>query len=49
MPYTICTYEHDNMGACSIQYVLDVVKTEDKQQFLDYIETWDCILGKRYE
>ena len=35
------------MGACCIQHVIDVLKTEDdKQHFFKNIETWDCILGK---
>ena len=34
------------MGACSIQDALDVLKKEDKLQFLDNLEKWDCILGK---
>ena len=46
MPYNACTYEHINMGACSIQDALDVLKPEGKQQFLDNLETWNCILGK---
>ena len=35
MPYNAYTYEHVNMGACSIQSALDVLKKEDKQQFPD--------------
>ena len=37
------------MGACSIQSALDILKDGDKQQFLDNLETWDCILGKCME
>ena len=34
------------MGACCIQDVIDVLKPEDdKQQFLDNVETWGCIVG----
>ena len=32
------------MGAASIQSALDVLKREHKQQFLDNLEKWDCIL-----
>ena len=47
MPYEIHTYEHVSMGVCRIQDAIDVLKTEDdKQQFLDNIEKWDCVLGK---
>ena len=34
------------MGACSIQSALDILKDGDKQQFLDNLEKWDCVLGK---
>ena len=34
------------MGACRIQDALDILKDDDKQQFLDNLENWDCILGK---
>ena len=34
------------MGAASIQSALDVLSGSDKQQFLDSLEKWDCILGK---
>ena len=42
------THEHVSMGVCCMQDAIDVLKTEeDKQkQFLDNIETWDCVLGK---
>ena len=46
MPYNIYTYENVSMGACSIQSALDILNDDDKQQFLDNIEKWDCILGK---
>ena len=46
MPYNVYTYEHVTMGACSIQSALDVLKDDDKQQFLDNLEQWDSILGK---
>ena len=46
MPYNVYTYENVNMGACSIQSALDILKDDDKQQFLDNLEKWDCILGK---
>ena len=42
----IYTYEHVIMGVCCILDAIDVYKNEDKQQFLDAIETWDCVLGK---
>ena len=46
MPYNVYTYETVNMGACSIQSALDILKDGDKQQLLDNIGKWDCILGK---
>ena len=46
MPYNVYTYGNVNMGACSIQYVLDVLKQYDEQQVVDNLETWNCILGK---
>ena len=46
MPYNVYTYETVSMGAWSIQSALDVLKYDGKQQFLDNIEKWDCILGK---
>ena len=45
MPYNVYTYENVSMGAVSIQSALDVLNDEDKQQFLDNIEKWDCVLG----
>ena len=45
MPYNIYTYETVSMGACSIQSALDILKDEDKQQFLNNLEKWDCVLG----
>ena len=41
MPYNVYTYEN-----VSIQPALDILKDEDKQQFLDKLENWGCILGK---
>ena len=35
MPYNVYTYENVSMGACSIQSALDILKDDDKQQFLD--------------
>ena len=46
MPYNVYTYENVTMGACSIQPALDILKDDDKQQFLNNSEKWDCILGK---
>ena len=47
MPYEFYTFENVSMGACLIQDAIDVLKTEDgKQQFLNNIEKWDCVLGK---
>ena len=46
MPYNVYTYENVNMGACSIQSALDILKDDGEQQFLDNLEKWDCILGK---
>ena len=37
------------MGACSIQSALDVLRKEGKQQFLDSLEQWNCILGNGME
>ena len=31
MPYNVYTYENVNMGACSIQSALDILKDDDKQ------------------
>ena len=49
MPYNVYTCENVTMGACSIQSALDILKDDDKQQFLDNLENWDCILGKGME
>ena len=46
VPYNVYTYENVTMGACLIQSALDVLKDGDKQQFLDNLEQWNCILGK---
>ena len=46
MPYNVYTYENVNMGACSIQSALDILKDDDEQQFLDNFGKWECILGK---
>ena len=46
MPYNVYTYENVTVGACSIQSALDILKNDDKQQFVDNLENWDCILGK---
>ena len=46
MPYNVYNYENVNMGACSIQSALDILKDDGKQRFLDNLEKWDCILGK---
>ena len=47
MPYEIYTYENVSMGACRIQDAINVLKTgDDKQQLLDNIETWECVIGK---
>ena len=40
MPYGVYTYENVNMGACSIQSALDILKSDEKQQFLDNIKEW---------
>ena len=45
MPYNMYTYENVSMGAASTQSALDTLKAEDKQQFLDNIEKWGCVLG----
>ena len=45
MPYNVYTCENVNLGACSIQSALDILKDEDKPQFLDNIEKWGCVLG----
>ena len=49
MPYNVYTYENVTMGACSIQSALGILKDDGKQQFLDNLEQWDCILGKGME
>ena len=46
MHYNVYTYGHVAMGACSTQSALDILKDDGKQQFLDNLENWDCILGK---
>ena len=47
MPYRAYTYGNVDMGACSIQSALDILKDGDKQQqLLDNIEKWECTLGK---
>ena len=46
MPYNVYTYGNVTMGACSIQSALDVLKDDNKQQFLINLENWDCILVK---
>ena len=38
MPYNIYTYEHVSRGTASVQDALEVLKQEDKQQFLDNLE-----------
>ena len=45
MPQGVYTYENVDMGAASIQSALDILKDDDKQQFLDNLGKWDCILG----
>ena len=49
MPYNVYTYGNVTKGACSIQSALDILKDDNKQQFLDNLEQWDCILGKGME
>ena len=46
MPYGVYTYENVSLGSCSIQSALDILKDDDKLQFLDNLEKWDCVLGK---
>ena len=46
MPYGIYTHQNDDIGACCVQDALDILKDDDKQQFLNNFEQWDCILGK---
>ena len=38
MPYNVYTYGNVSMGACSIQSALDILKDDDKQQFLDNLK-----------
>ena len=42
----VYTHQNVNMGACCIQDALDILKDGNKQQFLDNIEKWGCVLGK---
>ena len=50
MPYGVYTYGNVSMGACSIQSALAILKDDDaKQQFLDILGTWDCIIGKNMD
>ena len=42
MPYGVYTYENVEMGACSIESALEILKDDDKQQFLDNLEQWGC-------
>ena len=44
--YNVYTCENVNMGACSIQSALDILRDDGKQQCLDNLEKWGCILGK---
>ena len=47
MPYVVYTHQPADMGACCVQDALYIIlKDEDKQQFLDNIEKWGCVLGK---
>ena len=47
MPYEIYAYGNVSMGVCRMQDAIDVINTtDDQQQFLDNIETWDCVSGK---
>ena len=41
MPYNVYTYENVNMGACSIQSALGILKNVGKQQLLDNLGKWD--------
>ena len=45
MPYGVYTHQTVEMGACRIQDALDILKDDDKQQFLNNLEQWDCVLG----
>ena len=40
MPYGVNTYGNVTMGACRIQSALGTPKGDDKQHFLDNLETW---------
>ena len=42
MPYNTYTYETASRGTASVQDVLEVLKKEDTQQFLDNLEQWNC-------
>ena len=47
MPYGVYTHQNVDMGACCAQDALDIIlKDDDKQQLLDNIEQWGCVLGK---
>ena len=46
IPYNVYTYENVTMGACSIQSASNILKDDDKKQFLDTLENCDCILGE---
>ena len=46
MPYSVYTYGNVNMGACSIQPALNILKDDEKQQSSDNLGEWDCILGE---
>ena len=46
MPYDVYTHQNVEMGACRIQDALGILKDDDKQQFLDNLDNWGCILGK---
>ena len=47
MPYGVYTHQNVDTGACCVQGALDIIlKDENKQQLLDNIEKWDCVLGK---
>ena len=46
MPYGVYTHQNVTVGACCIQDALGILKDEDKQQRVDNIEEWGCVLGK---
>ena len=46
MPYGVYTHQNVEMGACRIQDALYIITDGDKQQFLDNLDNWGCILGK---